>query len=122
VVEVHFQKQTGKGGPGSIPPPLVCCARCNVICVVQSTEFPSAEVYFFWKVSVGFSGSFDVVFWKLRKQLPIVCRSRRDLLVSLNPVDDQLTNFFTGAIHHGSVLIHVVAAAPIDAVIIGGKL
>lgn len=89
---------TGKGGPGSIAPPLVCCVRSTVVYVVQSTEFPDLSDLIFWKLSSGFSGSYSVIFWKLGKQLPIVRRGGGNVLISFDPINDQLADLFARAI------------------------
>ncbi len=55
--------------------------------MIQSTEFRGLEGLVFWKLSSGFSGSYDAVFWKLGKQLPVVRWGGGNVLISLDPID-----------------------------------
>lgn len=72
-VEVHFQIQTGKGGPGSIAPPLMCFLRSTVVRGVQSTEIPAPKGLVFWKKKFGFSGSLAAIFLEARAGVSSCC-------------------------------------------------
>ena len=51
---------------------------------------------------------------------PVVVRLGRNIVVALDPVDDQVADFRAGAVNDRCVLIHRVAAAAIQPVIIDG--
>ena len=69
-------------------------SRSTAVYVVQSTEFRELKRLSFLEVKFWFSGSEAVPFWKLGKQFPIVSRSGGNVLISLDPINDQLANFF----------------------------
>ena len=51
---------------------------------------------------------------------PIVGRLRRNVVVALDPVDDQVADFRTGAINDRRIFIHRVTAAAIEPVMVDG--
>ena len=75
---------TGKGGPGSIAPPLVCCPRSTALCVVQSTEFRMREDLIFWKLSFWFFQEVRGGVLDTTEAASVVCRVA-NVLISLDP-------------------------------------
>src|SRR6266699_1352891 len=57
----------------------------------------------------------------LRHDLPVVIGLRGDRLMLLHPLDDHFTNLFTRSVNYRRVLIHCVATAAVDAVVVGCK-
>ncbi len=56
-----------------------------------------------------------------RDDAPVVIWRGGDGFVAFNPINNQLANFFTRAVNHWGIFVHVVSATAIDSIVIRGK-